>query len=770
MVTTLPAGDLPADVTGLVGRRAESAEVRRLLTASRLVTLTGVGGVGKTRLAVHVARAVQRAFPGGVRLVELAELADPALVPATLTHALGMLGSGGDVTTDLIEHLRPRHMLLVLDNCEHLVLECALLVGRLLPACPDLHVLATSREPLRVDGEHTYPVPTLSVPAKRSPAGADIARSDAVTLFADRAAAVSPGFTLTDDNRDAVAALCRRLDGLPLAIELAAVRMHAATPDELLTRLADPYRLLTTGNRAGAPRHRTLRAAIEWSHQRCSSDERTLWARLSVFAGGFAADAAEAVCAGDGLARDEVFDTLTGLVEKSVLVREEAGGRTRYRALRVIREFGRELLERRGEDARTRRRHHGYYLALAGRLERDWFGPGQETLFAGIRAEHGNLRVALESLLADPADRPRAQAMAAALWSHWVASGRQGEGRYWLDRALAGDTGRSPQRAAALWVNGYLALSQGDHAAGNRLARESQALAAGIGDLPNLAHATHVRGLLERNLGVGPAGTALLEEGVELEAGQREFNPYLVLARIELGWAYSLEGRTDQALALLADCRDTCARHGDRWLRSWALTFEGLARWLRGEFGECARTLRQAVQGQTALDDPLGLAVTTEVFAWAAMSEGDADRAARLLGASRAQWQPLGAYLGGFTLLDGSERCLRLARESLGDKAFHAAIEEGRKLTGAQTVALVLGDPAAGPPEPGPADPIPLTARESQVARLVAKGRTNKEIARELVVSLRTVDSHVQHILTKLGFNSRNQVVALFANADAPGR
>ncbi|MEU5852734.1 LuxR C-terminal-related transcriptional regulator [Saccharopolyspora shandongensis] len=766
MVTTLLTGDLPTDVTSLVGRRSETAEIRRLLTVSRLITLTGVGGVGKTRLAMHAARTVRRAFPGGVRLVELAELADPALVPVTVMQAMGLHSSVDDGIDALIEFLRPRQLLLILDGCEHLVAECAALVGELLPACAGLRVLATSREPLRANGEHTYLVPTLSVPGEQLSTGDRIASYDAVTLFTERAAAASRGFALTEGNREAVAALCRRLDGLPLAIELAAVRMNTVTPDELLTRLGDPHRLLTAGSRTTVARHRTLRAAMAWSYQRCSAWEKALWARLSVFAGGFDLSAAESVCSDERLPREAVFETLSGLVEKSILVTDTCGGKTRYRALQVIREFGRELLAGRGEHAMIRRRHHDYYFALAQRLEREWFGSDQERLFASIRAERANLRVTLDSLLTDARDQARAQTMAAALWSYWIACGQQREGQHWLNRALADDAGPSTARAAALWVQGYVSLSQGDPGAANRMAAQSQGLATTLGDLPTLAHATHTRGVAEHNLD-GATGTVLLREGVDLEAHNPSFNPFLVLAKVELGWAYCMDRCFDEALAVLAECRDICERHDERWLRSWALTFAGLTHWMRGEFSEGDRSLREAAEHQTALGDVLGLAVTTEVLAWTAMSEGDAERAARLLGASRELWQPVGAYLGSFELRQGSQVCTREAVASLGTRAFEKALEQGRRLTGEQVTVLIAGGrPVTTVHDPARPDLTALTAREAEVAGLLAKGLTNKEIARDLVVSLRTVDSHVQHILTKLGFNSRNQVTALFSSTE----
>ncbi|MET9618586.1 ATP-binding protein, partial [Kitasatospora indigofera] len=383
------ADRLPADVTSLVGRRAELAELKRVLEDSRLVTLTGTGGVGKTRLALQVAREVRRAFPDGVFWVSLAEVGEPGLVALTVMDAVGLRTMGPEVTAGLVNYLRDKRLLLVLDNCEHLVEACADLAAELLPACPGVRVLATSREVLDIAGERTFLVAPLAVPEEdegpdRTPAAGAWtgAVADAMALFADRAAAAVPGFEVTADNAWAVAALCRHLDGLPLAIELAAVRMRALSVEELLQRQDERYELLTRRQR-GTPvsRHRSLRATVDWSFELCSPDERLLWARLSVFAGGCDLDAAESVCAREGLTRDAVLDVMAGLVEKSIITREEHHGRARYRMLETIRQYGREQLRSTGEEPELRRRHRDHYLRLAERVQERWFGPGQVALF-----------------------------------------------------------------------------------------------------------------------------------------------------------------------------------------------------------------------------------------------------------------------------------------------------------------------------------------------------------------------------------------------------
>jgi predicted ATPase/DNA-binding CsgD family transcriptional regulator len=361
-------GNLPEQLTSFVGRRNEVAEAKRMLSASRLVTLKGPGGVGKTRLALKVAADLRRSFGDGVWLVELGQLQNPALLMHTLAGSVGMREQPGrPLTAALEEHLGPRQLLLVLDNCEHLVESVAAEVGSLLRCCPQLRVLATSREPLGVAGEVVLSVPPLSVPDPRRPCSlSELSRFAAVTLFADRAALAVTEFNLTEDNQLAVTEICQRLDGLPLAIELAAVRLRALSAEEIAHRLSDRYRLLTKGSRSAPTRQQTLRSCVEWSYDLCSPSERLLWARLAVFDGGFELNAAEGIGAGDGLAQD-MLDLVASLVDKSILVIER-GALTRYRMLDSIRDFGREKLRQTGEFAALRRRYRGWYADLVARV------------------------------------------------------------------------------------------------------------------------------------------------------------------------------------------------------------------------------------------------------------------------------------------------------------------------------------------------------------------------------------------------------------------
>ncbi|NUR90595.1 MAG: AAA family ATPase, partial [Nonomuraea sp.] len=445
-------------MTGFVGRSRELRALESLLAEARLVSLVGPGGVGKTRLALRAAEQVAGRFPDGVHLVELSALSDPALLPRAVAEAVGLpeqeTRTAGDQLADVLADQRT---LIVLDTCEHLVEACALLVETLLRRTEAVTVLVTTRQPLDVAGEHTLPVPPLPIDG------------DAVGLFAQRAAAVVPGFAVTEANREAVTALCRRLDGIPLAIELATVRLRAIPLEGLLARLEDRFTLLTS-RRSALPRHQTLRTTIVWSHDLCLPEERLLWARLSVFAGSFDLAAAEAVCAGESLDADQVVECLVGLVDKSVVLRiEEEGGR--YHLLDTMREFGAEHLEALGETALVRGRHAAYYAGLAAHFAERAFGPRQIELYGELDRERANLRAALDC----------EAGLALRLWPYWLCGGQLSEACYRLRRVLAA----APDGVERGWTLAHLAaflLWHGDHDAAVPYLEELETLAAGLGD------------------------------------------------------------------------------------------------------------------------------------------------------------------------------------------------------------------------------------------------------------------------------------------------
>jgi non-specific serine/threonine protein kinase len=752
---------VPADLTSFVGRRHDIAAVRQLFAVARLVTLTGIGGTGKTRLALRVARDVRRAFAEGVCLVELAPLADAALLPHAVIGALGIPEQSARAPmTVLRDYLRQRRMLLVLDNCEHLVDAAADLADGVLRAAPDVRMLATSRQALRIAGEHVYAVPPLPAPGPDDVIEPGTAtRYPSVALFAERAAAVVPGFALTPGNEAAVIGLCHRLEGIPLAIELAAVRLRVLTVDDLASRLDDRFALLREGNRNVPARHQTLQALIDWSYDLCTPAEQTLWARASVFAGGFGADAAEAVCTDDALSGHAVLDTVAGLLDKSIFIREEQGKHVRFRMLETIRAYGQARLARSGDEPALGRRHRDWYLQMLETAGDQWVGPRQQEWAGRLQLEHANLRRALEYCLSQPGEARAGLRMAAVAW-FWLTMGHVTEGKLWVDRALALDQEPTRDRAWALAAAAHIAVFQGDQAAAARLPEQARDLAARL-DAPDVvAYATHVLGL-RQFFGADPAGAIpLLTEARTLYANTEVQAQYTDSLLIELAGAHILAGEIGQAAGLVDELFERCKATGDDWQLSYALCGRGWLELLGGEFARAETDLCEAIKIKRLLHDTLGLALALDQLAWATAARGSAERAATLFGATGKLWQASGAELFGWRQMRAQrEQFEKIARDKIGDAGFDAAFERGSALTVEETLALALREgaqPAPGTPRPAPT----LTRREREVADLVAEGLSDKEIAARLVISLRTAEGHVEKILTKLGFNTRTQIVS----------
>ncbi|MFL6056565.1 MAG: ATP-binding protein [Actinoallomurus sp.] len=745
---------LPAEVRSFVGRRHEVAEVKRLLSTSRLITLTGVGGVGKTRLAARAGAAVRRAFPDGVWLVELAELDNPDLLVPEVCEALRICdASARPALQVLIDRLRDVQALLILDNCEHLLPECTLMVERLLRAAPRLRILATSRQPLGIASEQTLSVPALPVTGPEAGGTA----GDAMRLFAERAEAVVPGFAVTEENRETVERICRRLDGLPLAIELAAVRMRALSVQQLLDRLDNRFRLLTSGSPAGLPRHQTLRASIDWSYSLCTEAERLLWARVSVFSCGLDLDAAEQVCAGDGIARDEVLDLLVGLVDKSVLIREEYPHTVRYRLLDTIRQYGRECLAVSGSEPLIQRRHRDYYRGLAAEARRRLFGPDQVGWLVRLRIEHPNLRAALEYSFSRPGQAAVGLEMATDLLYHWIASYYLTEGRGWLDRGLAAEKDPVARRADALWANAWLAIIQAEPDPALGMLEEAEGIADRLG-LPSVhAYVALFRGMIAMSGGDSDSAIQCYEKAV---AGHRETGDPggLALGLVRLSLAYSFQGDSRSAIASGEEGLAVCDADGERWHKAYAMMALGVDLWRQGDLKRSAELEKQSLRFNRDLGDPLGMGVNLEVLAWIAAADERYPRAARLLGILRTTWQMIGAPLSGYGHLAGyHEECESRTRVAMGDRAFATACGEGSEMSIDRAIAYALGEHR---PSATGADTSSLTRRETEIAHLVAKGMSNKDIAAELVIAQRTAEGHVEHILNKLGFNSRAQIAA----------
>ncbi|MBP2327576.1 putative ATPase/DNA-binding NarL/FixJ family response regulator [Kibdelosporangium banguiense] len=764
-------GNLPAEVTSFVDRRREISEARRLLSASRLLTLTGAGGVGKTRLALRVAAGVRRAFAHGVWLVELAGLRDRTLVAHTVVQALEIHDdTGREPLGLLVDFLRDRQVLLVVDNCEHLVGECAVLADLVLRGAAGLRILATSRETLRVSGEQVLPVDPLSVgppnasrPARTGPGDAG---DGAVVLFAERAVAVVPAFAVTAENQEQVAGICRRLDGLPLAIELAAARLRVFSAHQILARLDDRFGLLTTGPRTVSARHRTLRAVIDWSFQLCSPDEQAVWARASVFAGSFGLPAAEEVCAGEDLPADSIVELLAGLVDKSILIRDNHSTQTRYRFLETLQQYGQNELRQAGQQDRLRRRHADWYLHLAEQGEREWFGRDQAAWLRRLRLEHANLRLALEFHLTRPGQTQAGLRLAAALSFYWGHSAALTEGRQWLDRALALHAEPSRHRAKALCAIGFIASHQGHLQAAVRWLEEAQELARQVGDASILAWATERLGTSAMFSGDLDRAAPLLEQALaRYQALGEPDNLGAVLARLALAGTRVLRGDLAGTVELSQEARIICRAHGDRTYLAYALTLLGRAQWAGGNLAEAARSAQEALRLRRSVPDPVALMLSVELVAWIAETAGEHERAAVLLGAAHYITRTFGisGLLHSAAFAVPHRECQARTRQALGTPAFEAAFQRGTELDLDQVIAYTLGESSQPVPVAAAAadEPLaPLTRREQQVAELVAQGLSNKDIAARLVIAQRTAEGHVERILTKLGFTTRTRLAA----------
>jgi non-specific serine/threonine protein kinase len=737
-----PRHNLPLQRTSFVGREREVEEVKQLLATTQLLTLTGAGGCGKTRLAVQAAREVSGEYPDGTWFVELAASVDPTHVVHAVAVALGLREVPGHALTEsLIEFLSDKTLLVVLDNCEHVVDAAAHLADALLRASAQLRILATSREPLGCVGETTWRVPSLS-------------QAEAIRLFAERARAARPDLNLVDAESAPLAEICRRLDGIPLALELAAARVRAFSVEQIAARLDDRFRLLSGGPRTAMPRQQTLQAAVDWSYALLSEPERAVLRRLSVFAGGWTLEAAEAVVAGDSVQTYAVLELLAQLVDKSLVLAEEQHGSVRYRLLETIRQFAFGRLEEAAETTRARERHVAYFLELAELAEPMMRSREALAWVDRLDAEHDNLLAALAGSLEQDGDA--ALRLSGALGWFWWSRSNHTEGRRWLAGALNATSERTPARAKALHSAAWLAHHQRDLQEARNLFDESLSIAREQGDRWTIAWALHGLGRVAY-FENDPVGTRALARESLLVAEELGDAWLIAFALHLLGIAAYIEA--DYATSRQYYERSLAIRRelGYQEGISILLSLIGIVAVREQQFARAHALFSEALSAMRGLMGEWGMSVNVATFAGLAGAQGQLIEAVRLAGASaalRESWQTPLIPLIESVMNEGLER----ARKVLDPATYAAVWAEGQAMSLEQSLAAALALKVASTEQVNPGG---LSATEAQVLRLLASGRTTKEIAAELVIATSTADRHITHIYDKLGVRNRAEAVVL---------
>ena len=725
--------NLPQQLTSFIGREKEMAEVKAFLRTTRLLTLTGSGGCGKTRLALQLAADELEAFPDGVWLVELAPVVDARLVPQALAMVLALKEqTGKPITATLVDYLKDKSLLLFLDNCEHVVMACAGLAVTILRQSPGVRLLATSREALAIAGEQSYRVPSLSLPeAGREHTPESVARFEAVQLFDERAVLARSDFRVTEQNAATVASICRRLDGIPLALELAAARVRSLSVEDIDAKLNERFRLLTGGSRSALPRQQTLRSLIDWSYDLLGDSEKSLFRRLSVFAGGWTLEIAEQVCFGDGVEDADVLDLLTSLVDKSLASAEERNAQMRYRMLETVREYARDRLRDLGEEEHWRRRHLACFLALAEDAEPRLTGPDQRSWFDRLEAEHDNLRSALAWTSRAEGEATDGLRLAGALWRFWEVHGYLGEGRSWLSGLLGhGPRGSTTVRANALHGAGVLAWHQGDYPGARALLQESLELKRELGDRRGIASSLSTLGSVARYQGDYQAARALLEESLAIRREQNDqwgiaasltnlgvvatdqgdYRAARALHQESLAHFRGLGERRGIAASLtnLADVtyleRDypiARALHeesaaifrelGDRPALATSLSNLGDVACAQSDYDSARAFHQESLEIQRAQGDRARIAPALEGLAEVAVAFSMPGRAARLLGVAERLREDIGAPRSPVERPQ-YDRAVSAARAGLGDDAtFDTAWREGRAMPLEEAIEYALG-------------------------------------------------------------------------------
>ena len=716
--------NLPRQLTRFIGREQEIEEIKRLLADTYLLTLTGSGGCGKTRLALQVIADLLEEYSDGVWVVELAPLSDPSLVTQETAAVLGIreesgvltMGggspgtpsatSGGDsLITRLTEYLKSKQLLLFLDNCEHLIEACIKLVDALLRTCPNLKIIVASREALGIAGESTYRVPSLSLPDPGNmPPLEELARYESIKLFIDRAVAVVSIFKLTDNNAPSVAQICHRLDGIPLAIELAAVRVKALSVEEIRARLDDNFRLLTGGSRAALPRQQTLRATIDWSHNLLSEPEKVLLNRLSVFSGGWTLAAAEEICADEDnvelnfhIHPDEVLDLLTILVDKSLVIAEEVssfeeGGKTRYRLLEMVRGYSRESLVDSGDAERVRGLHLDYFLRFAEKAEPEIQLGDDQTVWNQLEEEHDNLRGALE-WSGESGRTEEGLRTAGALWWFWYVQGYHSEGSKWLEGILTEEESKlSPSvRAKALGGAGYLIGLQGDSNRALELMEESLILYREMGDKRGIAQSLlHLGKFIHENEGDYEGGATFLEEGLSLFR-ELEDSQGVAALLLFLGDTRLRQGNLEKARVLVEESLTLFQEVvGSKAGEISSLYVLGRVVGSGGDYGRATELYKKSIKLTWEIGSKYPTHLRLEALAEVAIAQDQPERGARLLGAAETIRQDIGVSLISPYDRANHDRSIAALRADLGEEAFEAAWAKGRAMSVEKAIEYAL--------------------------------------------------------------------------------
>lgn len=774
-------GNLRLQLTNFVGRRKDIANVRDAMAESRLVTLVGAGGVGKTRLALNIGMMAKPSFEDGVWLVDLAPLTDPALVPEALMSALEIRTTSAQSAADqLSTYLSERHLLVILDNCEHVLSGCRLLVEKLLENSPRLSILATSRERLALKGERILPVLPFELPqADEVLDETAVRRLDSLAFLYDRARASSPDFRITNENIAAAAELCIQLDGIPLALELAASRLRSLSVTQLLERLKSRFAILTSGSPTAPVRQQTLRALIDWSYDRCSSEEKVLWRRMSVFAGSADLDAIERTCSDEILSQSSILEVVDTLVSKSILMAIVTPKSVRYQVLETIRQYGLERAQDAGEEAALRRGHLQHYLELSQSSAVEFWSHEQNNWISRLRVEHENIRAALTYCTARmESSEVLALQLVTALRFHWMVGGFVSEGRRWLDLILAASTEHGIEKCRALCVAVWVASVQGDLAGGHQRLNECALLleelrAAGKISEPDFDDIETQIQIWSGSLllfGGNPSAAASTFEKALARSRAADRIEGTMLVLFQLCTTYALMGDFPKAEEVSEESIAISDKVGETFAKSVTLWCKAYCAWAQGNPEVALEYAHQSLGRALVFDDKVVTALNLEVISGALAEQTKYQDAAVIQGVASRVWEAVESSIRSFgpDLAGAHDRWATRARKALGSRTYGEALARGYRMSADEVRARVLGLKVSEQDGASDREAGALTKRQRQVATLIADGQSNREIADSLVLSTRTVEGHVESILAKLGMTSRTQIASWMNRRSIP--